>query len=153
MRRGRGAVASIVTLRLFDLTAINELLARSDGRRGAPRLMRAIAAYDDAPTRNDLERAFLELCLKAGLPRPEVNVPIDIYEVDFLWRAHRLIVETDGLEAHGTRAAIERDHKRDRRLRMLGWRVERFTWREVMHEPEAVAQALAQMLSAAASAR
>ena len=147
------AVERAVTLQTFDLIAIRELLERSNGRRGAPRLRRAIAQYDDAPTRSELERAFLALIRRAGLPRPEVNVLVDVYEVDFLWRAQRLIVETDGHETHGTRAAIERDHKRDRRLRMLGWRVERFTWREVMHEPEAVAEALERMLSAAGSAR
>jgi very-short-patch-repair endonuclease len=144
------AVERAVTLKLFDLTAVNELLTRSTGRRGTTKLERAIAAYDDAPTRNELERTLLEICLGAGLPRPEVNAPVDIYEVDFLWRAQRLIVETDGLETHGSRLAIERDHRRDRRLRKLEWRVERFTWREVMHEPDYVARELRDWLSAAA---
>ena len=144
------AIERAVTLQLFDLIAINELISRSNGRRGTPRLQRAIAAYDDAPTRNELEQAFLEICKRARLPRPEVNARVDLYEVDFLWRAQRLIVETDGLETHGTRRAIERDHRRDRRLRKLGWRVERYTWREVMHEPAGVARELEEMLSAAA---
>jgi very-short-patch-repair endonuclease len=144
------AIERAVTLKLFDLTAIDELLSRSNGRRGAHKLQKAIAAYDDAPTRNELERALLEICVAANLPRPEVNARVDLYEVDFLWRAQRLIVETDGFETHGTRMAIERDHRRDRRLRKLGWRVERFTWREVMHEPEHVAAELRDWLSAAA---
>jgi very-short-patch-repair endonuclease/predicted transcriptional regulator of viral defense system len=144
------AIERAVTLQLFDLMAIDELLSRSNGRRGTPRLRQAIAAYDDAPTRSELERAFLEICLRASLPRPEVNARVDLYEVDFLWRAQKLIVETDGLETHGTRSAIERDHRRDRRLRSLSWRVERFTWREVMHEPGGVARELRTLLSAAA---
>jgi very-short-patch-repair endonuclease len=146
------AIERAVKLEIFDLIAIRELIARSNGRRGAPRLEQALALYDDAPTRSELERAFLELCKRFGIPRPEVNVPIDAYVVDFLWRHARLIVETDG-DDHFTKRGTARDNKRDRRLRNLGWRVERFTWVEVVHEPKAVAQELQQLLSAAASAR
>ena len=37
-------------------------------------------------TRSDLERDFLRLCRRYGLPAPEVNVLIDGMTVDFLWR-------------------------------------------------------------------
>jgi very-short-patch-repair endonuclease len=144
------AVERAVTLRIFDLIAIQEALARSSGRRGAPRLQRAVERYRPAPTWSELERAFLEICRRARLPLPEVNVPIDLYVVDFLWRELGLIVETDGHETHSSRMAKERDNRRDRRLRNLGWRVERFSWREVMYEPMAVEAELRQLLSAAA---
>jgi predicted transcriptional regulator of viral defense system len=78
------AIEAAVKRELFDLTAIKQLLARSNGRRGAPLLQQAIALYDDAPTRSELERAFLALCKRYGIPRPEVNVPLDAYVVDFL---------------------------------------------------------------------
>ncbi len=42
-------------------------------------------------TRSDLERLFLSLCRKRGIRKPEANVEIGPYEVDFLWRAERLI--------------------------------------------------------------
>lgn len=146
------AIERAVELDLFDLIAIRELTSRSNGRRGTRPLMNALALYDDAPTKSELERAFLELCKRFGIPRPEVNAPIDEYVVDFLWRQARLIIETDG-DDHFTKRGTAKDHKRDRRLRNLGWRVERFTWVEVVHEPHAVAKELHQLLSAAASAR
>jgi very-short-patch-repair endonuclease len=34
------------------------------------------------------------------------------FEVDFLWRERRLIVETDGFRHHRTRRAFERDRAR-----------------------------------------
>jgi Transcriptional regulator, AbiEi antitoxin len=37
-------------------------------------------------TRSDLERDFLLLCGRYGFPRPEVNVKLGRWEVDFLWR-------------------------------------------------------------------
>src|SRR4051812_26745009 len=146
------AVERAEALRIFDLVAIDELLARSNGRRGAPALRAAIARYRDTVTRSDIEDALLAICANANLARPGVNVwrPELNIEVDFMWPDRRLIVEADGHETHGTRAAIERDHRRDRRLRALGWRVERFTWHEITHEPDAVAAALSQLLAAAA---
>jgi hypothetical protein len=53
------------------------------------------------PTRAELERRFLRLCRSHGIPKPEVNVRIGPYEVDFRWRDQRLIVETDGYATHG----------------------------------------------------
>ena len=51
-------------------------------------------------TRSDLERDFLRLCRRHGLPRPEVNVRIGRWIVDFLWRRERLVVETDSYRWH-----------------------------------------------------
>jgi very-short-patch-repair endonuclease len=141
--------------RLFDLGAIDELLARSNGRRGVPLLRGAIAHHRETFTRSDIEDALLAICEKANLPRPRVNVwfPHLEIECDFVWHDLRLIVEADSYEHHGDRGALERDRKRDRRLRAEGWRVERFMWREILHEPEAVAAVLVGIVSAASSAR
>ena len=71
-RRLTRAVDEAERLRLFDLRATNELLARSDGRRGARALRQAIDRYRaGAPvTRSELERRFVALCDEAGIPRP-----------------------------------------------------------------------------------
>src|SRR5262249_22277211 len=37
-------------------------------------------------TRSDLEAAFLSICRRHRLPKPEVNVRIGPFLVDFLWR-------------------------------------------------------------------
>jgi predicted transcriptional regulator of viral defense system len=51
-------------------------------------------------TRSDLERDFLRLCRRYGVPRPQVNVPIGPYLVDFLWIDKRLVVKTDSYLYH-----------------------------------------------------
>src|SRR5687768_15332223 len=89
-----------------------------------------------------MEELFLALCDKHGLPRPEVNVHIEGYECDFVWREQRLIVETDGGAAHGTRRAKRRDPVRDADLMIAGWRVWRLSYEQLFREPEAVAQQL-----------
>ncbi len=54
----------------------------------------------------------------------------------------RLVVEVDGFEHHGTRAAFERDRARDARLTATGARVLRFSYLQVLEQPAATAVAL-----------
>jgi very-short-patch-repair endonuclease len=86
-----------------------------------------------------LELAFLELCRRHRIRKPEVNVRVGPYRVDFLWRRERLVVETDGERYHRGVVATADDRERDRRLAELGFEVLRFGYREVIDEPERVA--------------
>jgi very-short-patch-repair endonuclease len=96
----------------------------------------------------ELEHRFIRLCRRHRVPVPEANVPIGPYEVDFLWRDGRLIVEVDGWEGHGTRTAFEEDRARDAHLATLGYAMLRFTWRQVVDEPKAVAATVRALLVA-----
>ncbi len=55
--------------------------------------------------------------------------------VDFCFRAARLVVEVDGARWHPD---PRRDRQRDNALTALGWRVLRYAWADVVHEPERV---------------
>lgn len=141
------------TQRLLDMNAIDDVLRRADGRRGAALLADVLARHrvGSTLTRNDLEERFLAICRDAGLPPDAVNHWISYpegggAEADFLWRAQRQIVEVDGRDPHTTRAAFEHDRRRDQRLTMLGYRVIRFTWRQVTFEPAYVAASLTTLL-------
>ena len=97
-------------------------------------------------TRSDLELLFLRLCRRYRLPEPEVNVRVDRFLVDFLWRDPRLIVETDGYKYHRGHAAFQDDHDRDLKLRALGYEVIRLSEQQVADEPTHVAEVLKTML-------
>jgi very-short-patch-repair endonuclease len=58
-----------------------------------------------------------------------------ILRVDFCFAAQRLVVETDGSRWHPDPV---RDQGLDNRLAAAGWRVLRFTWAQVVHDPAAV---------------
>lgn len=65
--------------------------------------------------------------------------------VDFCFRAAGLVVEVDGARWHQDPV---RDQARDNALAALGWRVLRYTWAQVVHDPEPV---VAEVLAAVAS--
>ena len=96
--------------------------------------------------RSELEQRFLALCRRHRLPQPVVNAPLDRYVVDFLWQEHRLVAEVDGWESHRTRSAFEEDRARDARLAVLGYRVVRFTWRQVERDPREISGTIRSLL-------
>jgi very-short-patch-repair endonuclease len=104
-------------------------------------------ALEPDRTRSELEGRLLALCRRHRLPRPEVNVRVASFTVDFLWVERRLVVEVDGYRAHGTRSAFEADRARDVELQLLGYAVARFTWRQVAERPGEVAGALRELLA------
>jgi very-short-patch-repair endonuclease len=88
---------------------------------------------------SELELCFLRLCRDHGIRKPETQVRIGRYRIDFLWRAETLIVETDGYRYHRGAVAFEADRTRDNYLVGLGFQVLRFSYRRVVEEPQAVA--------------
>jgi hypothetical protein len=132
---------------LFDLRAVDRLIARSPGRRGVRPLKHALAAYRPAPfTRSGFERRFIELCRRAGLPQPAANLWIAGGEADVSWPERRLVVELDTAAHHQTRAAFERDRARDAALQLAGYRVLRVTDRRLDAQPQEVLAAVRAML-------
>ena len=146
-RKVEQALAAALRERLTDREEIRGLLARYPRRSGAP-ILGALVDRDREPafTRSEAEVRFLKLIRKARLQMPEVNASVGGYEVDFLWRGQRLIVEIDGFAFHSSSGAFERDRRRDAVLTGAGFRVIRVTWRQVTKEPEALLVSLAQAL-------
>jgi very-short-patch-repair endonuclease len=98
-------------------------------------------------TRSKAEERFRDLILKAQLPAPLVNVKVRGLEVDFLWRAERLVAEVDGFAYHSSPRSFEDDRHKDACLAAAGMQVIRVTWRQIVREPEAVVVRLAQILA------
>jgi very-short-patch-repair endonuclease len=151
-------LGALVTLR--DRIPVTTVARTIDDLRGSvpPYLVRRavrqaeIAGYrldgiESDRTRSDLERNFLRLCRRHGLPLPEVNVRVGRWTVDFLWRRERLAVETDTFRYHRGSVAFEDDHARDLDLRGDGYPVLRFSERQMEDEPDRVAADLAASLS------
>lgn len=142
-------------LRLYDHRAVEEILHRRAGHRGAG-ILRAVVsehAIGTTVTRSRLEEHFLALVRRAGVVQPEMNeyaqgASGEHHLVDALWRAARVVVETDSRHFHLTPAAFENDRRRDADLTAAGYRVLRFTWRQLNREPYTVVSALRACLRA-----
>jgi hypothetical protein len=134
-------------LELFDLRAVDDLLERTAGHQGHGRLRKAIALYRPSSfTRSGLEKRFLELVMEAGLPQPRTNFAEQGFELDCYWPEFRFAVELDLFETHGTRAAFERDRKRQEDLLLVGIGMTRVTGPRLEREPGEVIRRVAQLL-------
>jgi very-short-patch-repair endonuclease len=124
---------------LTSQTALATRVELAAGRRGVRRL-RSLLAEPGGPafTRSPPERRLLSMLRRTDLPRPEVNATTNGYELDFLWRDARLVVEVDGYAYHSDPLAFERDRLRDAELQALGYRVMRVTRLQLLRAPEAV---------------
>jgi very-short-patch-repair endonuclease len=99
-----------------------------------------------------LERRFLAIARRVGLPAPLTQQYVSGFRVDFLWPDLRLVVETDSLRYHRTPAQQARDHLRDQAHIKAGLTPLRFTHEQVAHDPgyvEATLAAVARLLRSA----
>ncbi len=139
-------------LRLHDRLSLPHLLERHPGRHGSKAIRECLARRRETPgrTRGWLEERFLPFLDYHGLPRPHLNVPIEVggrwFEIDCLWPQAKAVVELDGFAAHGTRIAFREDRARDRRLRVAKYGVTRIAPEQLEEEPEAIAADLRVLL-------
>ena len=137
---------------LFDLAAVDDVLARARGRRGVIALRDALAAWRPRYTRSELEDRFLELPAQAGLPEPMQNVllhgELGQHEVDAFWPTAGLVVELDSFAFHRTRGDRERDAATDADLELAGYRVLRLTWDDVTTHADRTVRRLRRLMTA-----
>ncbi len=106
------ALAQSLARHLTTRVQLERTAVRASNRRGSARL-RALLNGQAALTRSEAEERLLQLIRRAQLPEPATNARIAGFEVDFLWRDARLVVEVDGYTFHADATAFERDRKRD----------------------------------------
>ena len=133
---------------LLDLHAIEELLGRAGHHPGVGKLRRALEIYrpDPALTRSRVEKRFLALVRRAGLPAPATNFSVGGFELDAYWAAERFAVELDVYGTHGSAAAFERDRQRQDDLLLLGVQMIRVTGLRLKREPAATIARVAEHL-------
>jgi very-short-patch-repair endonuclease len=118
--------------------AIDELR----GQRGAGKLRSVLDRRTFVLTDSELERRFLPIARKAGLPVPQTQRMVNGFRVDFYWPELGLIVETDGLRYHRTPAQQAADRVRDQTHVAAGLTPLRFTHAQVRYEPGHVVETL-----------
>ena len=126
------------------------------GRYGTQNLLAVLDERDrKIGAHSFLERSFLELVERAGLPRPtcqEVLAPRPRSRrsrVDFRFPGTRVIVEVLGYRFHRSKQSMQRDVERMNSLGLGGHLPLQFTYDDVLDEPEQVVASLERALMSA----
>jgi very-short-patch-repair endonuclease len=139
-------------LDLIDPESLRRAVADRKSVPGVRALLRTLDRRTFTLTDSELERRFLPIARRAGLPPPETGTRLNGFKVDFFWPALRLVVETDGLRYHRTPAQQARDRLRDQAHAAAGLTPLRFTRAQVefdTHHVEATLRAVARRLQQA----
>ena len=121
LERVRYALSVADYHKVLDISALQVIAG--NGRAGSTKLRSALKRHEPklAHTRSPLERLFLPLCERTGIPLPD---DVNVYDRG---RARRrrvveaeLVVELDGEDNHSSWAQIQSDRSKELRLRS-GW--------------------------------
>ena len=132
--RVRYALANADYHKVLDIPALQVIAG--NGRTGSTNLRNAIRRHEPklARTRSPLERLFLPLCERIGIPLPEVNVYIEGVLVDAVWHDRKLVVELDGENNHSSWNQIQNDRSKELILRRAAFDVVRYGTRQLEEE-------------------
>jgi hypothetical protein len=131
-----------VIRRLTSVAKIREALDGWGSRAGKAPLRRIIDVRTFRFTRSQLERAFIPIALRAGLPLPLTCHVVNGFEVDFYWPELGLVVEADGLSFHRTPQQQAEDLRRDQAHVAAGLTCCRFSHGQIRYEPLEVEKVL-----------
>lgn len=142
-------------LRTGHLTLF-ELAAAAAAARGAgsARVRRAIVLADPRAG-SVLESVLRFLFVSNGLHPTTQHVVRDrngwiVAIADFYLEAGRLVVEADGFAFHSSRHDLNRDVAKSNTYALLGYRLLRFSWEDVIYRPDYVLQSVRAILTQAA---
>ena len=129
-------------LDLIDPETLRVELDGRKGQRGVRALRNVLDRATFALTDSELERRFLRIVRRVGLPSPLTQQHVNGHRVDFYWPDLGLVVETDGLRYHRTPTQQKSDRMRDQAHAAAGLTPLRFTHYQVAFEPEHVKRVL-----------
>ena len=151
-----GAVAAAETVesaledallhRLCTLPLLTRTLDRlgGQGRSGAGVLRELVEERNPAtaPTESVLEDALLRVPRRGGLPEPVGQYEVGGVRLDAAYPEIRLGIEADSRVWHGGRLDVQRNSDKANALVARGWRILRFTWRDLRYRPSYVVDAV-----------
>lgn len=101
---------------------------------------------------SELERLAVSLLEAAGITgfRPNLTVRLassQTAEIDIAFPDRRIAIELDGYAFHSGAAAFRRDLRRANALMRDGWTVRRFSWDDLLSDPDGFVATVAELLA------
>jgi hypothetical protein len=157
--RAERAVDNCLSRRWVTVPALWKVLddLAIQGRNGTCALREILSERGEgyvAPA-SDLERIFLGLLARSGLPVPVRELDLGDTDqwtgrVEFVYREQSVLVEIDSRLHHTAMLDFERDRERDNAFVAQGWRVLRFTYAMLVDTPSMVERTIRRALRPAA---
>lgn len=127
-----------------DMHELRAFLRMASRRRlGGVRTLRELVEVrgdEEALSESELESSVFRLLRAAHYPLPQRQAPVDLGgrrgRLDFSYPEANLVIEVGGRRWHAGRMPETRDRHRDHSLVLGGKRVLRFTWEDIVHQPE-----------------
>lgn len=132
------------------LVELGRIQARLDslggpGRPSTRTLRQLLAARGNqlAMPLSVLENKFLRILRRAGLDEPDKQVPVQsdtgkMWRLDFVYPGQKVLIEVDGRRFHAARRRRKEDMRRDNVMNVRGCTVLRFSWEDVVTDPDYV---------------
>lgn len=138
----RPLALDVTRRRLTTASALRDALTERANVGGRRLLLQTIDLIDDG-CESELEaHGVLNVFRHRSLPRSvgqlQVELPTRRIKLDRAWPEAKLAVELDGARHHTSPEDRRRDLARDREMAALGWVVLRFTYAEVLRDPDGV---------------
>ena len=124
----------LITPSMLQLTLAR---ARQAARREAG-MTDLLAEWTFTLTDSELERLFLPIARRAGLPTPQTQAEVNGFTVDFFFEELGIVVETDGGRFHRTAAQQTKDRIRDQTHLVAGLTPIRFTHHQIAYDADHV---------------
>jgi hypothetical protein len=112
---------------------VEAVLARRPNAPGAGNL-RKVMRGEERVALSKLERGFLAVLKRHGLPLPVTNRPAGSKRVDCRWPDRQLTVELDSYAYHNSRHSWEQDRRREREAHAREDELRRYTYGDVFED-------------------
>jgi very-short-patch-repair endonuclease len=140
----RGRIAGLITAdaalheRMLSSAELQAAVAAAVGWPGI-RAARWVADHADGRSESPLESLTRARLIEVGFPAPELQVelPGTGARVDMYYRAHRLVIEADGLAKYTKASDLRAEKRREMRIVSAGDRVLRVLWEQVIGDASA----------------
>ncbi len=150
-------IGQLVADRRLDLVKFASF-HRSLARRGKPGSFAIGTILERRMRRVDrsvLERRGLALLATDGIPEPVTEYPApwdDRERIDIAWPPFRAGIEWDSKAWHTREGDFVNDRRRDREAALAGWVILRYTWEDVVADPQRIVREVKALLASRVSA-
>ena len=148
--RGVALIDRAKQTRVVRQDELERCFARHQGCWGSTTIRQLLDRTGDG-AQSELERLAVSLLTQAGITgfRPNLTVRLRdgrSVEIDIAFPDRRIAIELDGYAFHSGADAFRTDVRRGNRLMADGWTVRRFTWDDLLADPDGFVTVVRELL-------